>query len=185
LEIRHLVEIALHTQLSQFKQVLSDHEIPENVKELILSGLLEYPDHLSETFELFKTAWRTEKFLRDNFQYIPPTTVKLGHGTFQYVSVIETVKKLREDKTFQNMRKPCQSEQSSAHGDGFLLEDIEDGLLFKENKFFLRHPNALRKENTVTNFSFLNVLNGGGHPKMCFSPGKILGTPLNVNFIVQ
>jgi hypothetical protein len=147
--IGHLVEIALHTQLSQFKQVLSDHEIPENVKELILSGLLEYPDHLSETFELFKTDWRTEKFFRDNFQYIPPTTVKLGHGTFQYVSVIETVKKLSEDKTFQNMRKPC---QSFAHGDGFLLEDIEDGLLFMENKFFQKHPNALRTENTVTNF---------------------------------
>jgi hypothetical protein len=153
-EIRHLVSTAVNTKLTQFRQILSEQNVPEDMRNSILSSLQECPDHVSDTFEQFKTAWRAEKFLRDNFQYISPTTVKLGCGTFQYVSVIETVNRVRGDKTFQSMRKQRHSAHRTEDEDGFLLEDVEDGLLFKENKFFLKNPNALRKEFCIIFFCF-------------------------------
>jgi len=136
------VDTALLTRTQKLKQVLSQHGVSEDMKNSIISALLECHDHVSETFELFKTRWRVESYLQDNFHYIPPRTVKLGSGTFQYVSVAETVNKIRADKTFKSVKKP---EQAVATEDGFLLRDIQDGLLFKENKFFKENPNALRK----------------------------------------
>ncbi len=145
-EIHSLVRTAVNTKLAQFRQLLNEHHVPEHVTSSILSSLQESRDHLSDTFEQFRTPWRAERFLRDNFQYISPTTVKLGHGTFQYVSVIETLNRVRGDKTFQTSRKRQRSQQSAEAGDGFLLEDVEDGLLFKDNNFFKKNPSALRKK---------------------------------------
>jgi hypothetical protein len=143
-EIRNLVDTALCTKTSQLKLVLGEHNIPENTRDSILSSLRDFHDNISETFDLFKTAWRVESYLRDNFNYIPPTTVKLGSGTFQYVSVKETLNKILQDKTFQRSRN-LRHRAVGGGVDGFLLEDIEDGLLFKENKFFQKNQDALRK----------------------------------------
>jgi hypothetical protein len=147
-EIGHLVDIAVHTQLDQFRQVLDEHGISANLKDSILSSMKGRDDHVRQTFELFKTAKRTENYLKKNFHYVPPTTVKLGNGTFQYVSIVETLKQIESDKTYQRMKKQRNSHYGSP-GEGFLLEDIEDGLLLKENKFFRRHPNAMRKGNVL------------------------------------
>jgi hypothetical protein len=144
MEIGHLVDCALISKMDQVRQLLNEHGVPEEKKGVILSCLKSRDDPISKTFELFKTAKLTESYLRDNFNYVPPTTVKLGSGTFQYVSVIETLKKIRGDKTFQKMQKQRYSHHGD--GDGFLLEDIEDGLHFKDNKFFVKNPNAMRKE---------------------------------------
>jgi hypothetical protein len=141
-EVADIVETAVTTKLKQFRKVLSEHDVPDTVRLAIFSSLDKEPDYASETFHMFKTVRLTEKYLRDNFDYIPPTTVKLGSGSFQYVSIIETLNKIQADKTFQQMKK-----QRSSHygeGEGFLLEDIEDGMIFKENKFFLQNPEALR-----------------------------------------
>ncbi len=81
-EIRNLVDTALRTKTQQFKQVLSEHDVPEVTIESICSSLGEFHDHVGDTFELFKTPWRVESYLRDNFHYIPPKTMKLGSGTW-------------------------------------------------------------------------------------------------------
>jgi hypothetical protein len=141
-EIGHIVDKALATKLEQLRTVLCDNEIPEHVVRSIFAGLQDSTDYVRETFELFKSVKLTEKYLRDNFKYIPPTTVKLGSGTFQYVSIRETLNKIETDHTFQRMKKKRNPHRGD--GEGFLLEDIEDGLLFKESKFFLKNPDALR-----------------------------------------
>lgn len=146
-EISHLVDTALRTKTSQLKQVLCEHNIQEDMRTSILSSMQDFHNHVGETFDLFKTPWRIESYLRENFHYIPPTTVKLGNGSFQYVSIKETLKKIQEDKTFQHSRNTGNRAVREEDIDGFLLKDIEDGLLFKENKFFQKNPDALRKEN--------------------------------------
>jgi hypothetical protein len=108
-----------------------------------------------------------ESYLRQNFAYVQPTTVKLGSGSFQYVSVRETLEKVRADKTFQTLRKPrniCEDDT-----DGFLLEDVEDGLNFKENKFFQKHPDAMRLEKIPKYHFMLQILG----PKGCFQVIRI------------
>jgi hypothetical protein len=142
MEIGHLVDTALHTQIDKFRQVLDEHDVAENIKNSILSNLKDQDDFVSKTFECFKTVKLVESYLRQNFAYVQPTTVKLGTGTFQYISIRETLEKIKADKTFQRLRKPrniCED-----NPDGFLLEDVEDGLHFKENKFFLENPDAMR-----------------------------------------
>jgi hypothetical protein len=133
-----------------FRNVLEEHNVPDLLKESIFSSLLKKEDLVSKTFELFRTAKLTESFLRDNFHYVPPTTIKLGSGSFQYISVKETLKKVRADKTFQQLKKRNPSDNLCPDGEGFLLEDIDDGLLFKENKFFRKNPDAMRKEKLLS-----------------------------------
>jgi hypothetical protein len=151
-EICHLVNTALRTKTAQFQQVLSEHGVSDDTKDSIFSTIRELHDPVTKTFELFKTPWRVESYLRENFQYIPPKTVKLGSGTFQYVSIKETVNRIREDKTFQKSRK-VHHRVEDANSEGFLLEDIEDGLHFKNNTFFLQHPSALR--NRILKYLFI------------------------------
>jgi len=150
------VKTALHTKVSQLKEALNEQNVSLPLQESILSSLQEYTDPVSDTFELFKTPWRIEKFLREHFQYIAPTTVKLGEGHFQYVSVVDTVNRIRGDKSFQQ-RKKQRSNHHNTDGEGFLLEDIEDGLLFKDNEFFKQHPDALRKETVVYFILYLDI----------------------------
>jgi hypothetical protein len=148
-EISHIVDSALVSKVDQFRKALNAHSVSEEIKDSIFSTMNSSDDPISTTFQLFKTSKLTESYLRDNFSYVPPTTIKLGSGTFQYVSVVETLKKIREDKTFRTMRKKRNSHHGD--GDGFLLQDIEDGLHFKDNKFFLKYPNAMRKEFEICN----------------------------------
>lgn len=137
------METAVASKVNQFRKVLHEHDVPEDVRTSIMSGLQGEPDYVRETFEMFKTVKKTEKYLRDNFSYIPPTTVKLGSGSFQYVSIVETLEKVQADQTFQKMKKQ-RRHTPGGDGDGFLIEDIEDGLLYKKSDFFLRNPEALR-----------------------------------------
>ena len=177
-EIQHLMDTALRTKTAQLKQVLSEHGVPEDTKDSIFSSMGQFHDHITETFQLFKTPWRVESYLQQHFDYIAPKTVKLGSGSFQFVSVKETVNRIREDKTFRTSRKVQQSVEDSS-GDGFILEDIEDGLHFKKNKFFQKHPNALRNRSFEI---FILFRKGGGrvggnvthNGRQCCGSGLIL-----------
>jgi hypothetical protein len=141
-EIGQLVDTAINTKLMQLKKIVSEQNLPENVVGNIFSSLGECEDPVSNTFKLFKTPKLVESYLKANFHYVAPTTVKLGSGTFQYIPVTETLAKVQGDTTFQRMRKRHSSQIGD--GEGFLLEDIDDGLIFKENRFFLQNPNALK-----------------------------------------
>jgi hypothetical protein len=145
-EIAHLVQTALKCKEETFRRILEENEVPENLKQSILTGVQNEDDLVCKIFDNFKTAKLTEGFLRDNFHYVPPTTIKLGSGSFQYISIRETLKKIREDKTFQQMKKRRPVHDLCEDSEGFLLEDLDDGLLFKKNPFFQRHPEAIREK---------------------------------------
>jgi hypothetical protein len=141
-DFKALVEIALHQQMEQFVSILYEHNIPG--VSSILACLDSSNNVVIQTFNLFKSPKLIESYLRDNFHYIPPTTVPLGKGSFQFIPPSKILKKVLADKTFQKMRQGSNN-ISAEQPDGFLLEDICDGLAFKENKFFISNPTALRE----------------------------------------
>jgi len=104
----------------------------------IFSQVNSSQDHVRETFDLFRTPFRIEKYMEKNFHLVLPQRVPLGSGDFQYVSVVNLLKEVVADKSFQKVRQRRKTSEED------VLEDVEDGLFFKNHEFFLKNPNALR-----------------------------------------
>lgn len=140
-EISALVNIASQTRDSIFVTALHAHSIPGETTKSIMQTLRSKTDIFQETFEKFRTVKKVESYLTENFPYVKPKTFKLGDGSFQYVSIVETLKKITGDKTFQKFKKTTNSPQDDG---ATLMADIEDGLAFKESEFFRINPGALK-----------------------------------------
>jgi hypothetical protein len=156
-ELSALVQIALRTQMDRFRTSLDENNLSDELKNSIMFALGKGENPVNKAFDSFKSPKLIMGYLRDNFNFIPPTTVKLGAGSFQYISVIEVLKKIRADKTYQQMKiQPAHS--ITRDEDDFLIEDIQDGLLFKNNKFFLDNPEAIRRGTLTLLFSLTHCL---------------------------
>jgi hypothetical protein len=138
-EIAALVDIATQTRDNVFVGALQDHNISDTVTESIMNSIRKQEDIVKGTFKYFQTPKKAESYLMENFTCIKPRTVKLGEGSFQYISIIDTLKAVTRDKTFQKFGKTCVSKDN-----GDLLSDIEDGLSYKESQFFRINPRALK-----------------------------------------
>lgn len=166
-EVRFLVDLALNSQISQLQEVLDSQNLQEDVRQSILFDVRNRQGFVSETFDRFRTSKLIEGYLRDNFDYLPPRTLSLGSGSFQYIPIIDTLKKIQADRTFQKMKNLHAQRSPVIDSDGFLLEDIQDGLVFKENKFFLENPDALKLILYSDIVQVTNPLAGNKHKIFC------------------
>ena len=89
---------------------------------------------------------KRSKFISENFNVVNPLEiilnpdeVKMGlpKDCIHYIPIRESLKVLLEDKTFN---KAFEEHRNVDKKSG--LEDIKDGLAFKENEFFKENPNA-------------------------------------------
>jgi len=145
-EFSALVEIALKTKLKQFHGALAENGLEDSVIESVLSHLKSCDEYVGSTFSLFSSAKLIEKYLQENFDYIPPTKITLGSGSFQFIPPSKILKKILSDQTYQKMQKKKNTQSAEeSDTDSFLIEDISDGLLFKNNTYHISNPDALRK----------------------------------------
>lgn len=139
-----LVEHASKSKTEQFKMAMMDEGIPDITVATVMSSVSGGEELIRETFDLFSSSKRIEKYFEENFDYVKPKTVSLGNGTFQYVPVRKLLQKIVADKTFQKHRKTLQETIDDDDGEDRLLQDVEDGLLYQNNNFFKTNRDALR-----------------------------------------
>jgi hypothetical protein len=153
-EIKTLVSIALASKTDLFKGVMKSKGIDAAMVDSIMQVIAECDDHLLKTFELFRNPKCIETYITEEFPYVKPTTVALGSGSFQYVSITEILKKIKNDKSFQKLRKKVEVQNTDVEETmDFCLRDVDDGLLMRSSKFHLTYRDAFRLGNITINQS--------------------------------
>jgi len=111
--------------------------IPEEDKNDLISTLEDNP--FIRLQEELKSYYKIHQHTIKMPTYIAPQEIKLPPNdngrifTFQYVSVVDTIKAVLSDPDFK---------QATASTDG-LLRDVIDGSAYKNNKFFQKNPDAV------------------------------------------
>ncbi|XP_043472523.1 uncharacterized protein LOC122505125 [Leptopilina heterotoma] len=104
----------------------------------------------------FETNYKRRKFYKKHFTYVKPELVSLGKirgkkAHFHYVPIIETLKALFKNKSFDiNLKLPQNDTQ--------ILKDFTDGLMFKSNPYFLENPEALQIILYTDSFEVVNPI---------------------------
>lgn len=138
-EVAELTRMVVTEKRESFLEGLRANGIREETTAAIMATVDSKDDTISETFEKFVSGRSIEKYLKDNFHYIEPKSVPLPKGgDFQYVSILETLKKITRYRTFQAVLK-----QKVVVNDGS-IRDLEDGTNFKLSEYFRKNPNALK-----------------------------------------
>jgi hypothetical protein len=137
-QLQALTKMAVGEKMAQVKAALAACNISDSCQDRILSTIAASEDTVSDTFELFKTPWRIKRYMEENFNLVLPEEISLGEGSFQYIPIVKLLKKVTADKTFQKLRR------TSTERSEDLLEDVEDGRLFKRQTFFVDNPEALK-----------------------------------------
>jgi len=144
-EIKALLAMALTNNTANFKSAMNDNDVDSVTVDAVLQSVASCDHLVSGTFELFSTAKRIEKYMTENFNYIEPARVPLGNGEFQYVSIIDTLKKITADRSFQKLRKVYKVSRTDEDKElDFCLSDLEDGVQLRNSPYFRSHPDALR-----------------------------------------
>lgn len=141
-EVMALMELSSKSIVDHFKMAMREKEIPETTANAVILSASAGESRIQETFQLFSNPNRIEKYFEKNFDYVKPHTVSLGKGSFQYIPVRKLLKKIVEDKTFCKHRKVLPP--PSNPDDDSVLQDLEDGLLFKTSQSFISNRDALR-----------------------------------------
>ncbi len=139
-ELEALTKIAVAEKTKQFRKALDSHNISSESQKSIFATLNTYEDPISATFETFRSPFRIERYMEDNFNLVLPTRIQLGAGDFQYVPIIKLLKKITADKNFIKGRQSA----NAATRSNDILQDIHDGRHFKNSSFFQANPEALR-----------------------------------------
>ena len=136
-----LREKSLRIALSKIPQV-EKHQIEKVVSESILK------DPMVESLNELNTSYKRIKFIQENFKYVHPVEIVLNKEEvasgkpkecFHYVSVVECLKQLIEDKTFVKVQE---MERENGMEAAHIVKDIKDGIAFKKNKYFQENPEA-------------------------------------------
>jgi hypothetical protein len=136
-EIETLTQIAVSEKTKQFRKAMDFYGISSECQANILSQVNEYEDHVQATFQLFRSPFLIKRYLEEHFHLVLPKKLKLGDGEFQYVPIIKVLQKIAADKNFQQLRNSKKTRND-------LLEDVQDGLHFKNLAFFKENPDALK-----------------------------------------
>ena len=98
-----------------------------------------------DPFKVARDALESEKsrlnFIKDKFEHIEPETIYLDKKqgeSYQYVSLLKSMKVLLEDETFlkQKQTDPYFAEEG-------IYQDVRDGEFYKSNPFFSSNPEAV------------------------------------------
>ena len=94
------------------------------------------------------SEYKRTNYLKENFKYVEPREIifnpkeakegKEPKAVMHYVPIIETVKNLVQDPTFLDV-----SESSFSNNQDSVLRDVKDGLMYKNNQYFIDNPEAL------------------------------------------
>lgn len=108
--------------------------------------------------KLFGTSHKRYKFYKENFAYVEPIQIPLGNAKgknifFHYVPIKETLKKLFYNKSLSDQL----IFQNPNHEDN-VLKDFTDGIVFKENIFFKKNPDAIQLILYQDSFEVVNPL---------------------------
>jgi hypothetical protein len=143
--LKSLVTIAYANKKEHYISAMSTAGIQELTVKNVVDSVAASEDIVIQTFDLFKNVQCIEKYMTNNENYVAPVTVNLGEGQFQHISVIETLKRIKADPSFKNVRK-LPKERSDAEDDNleFCLKDVDDGRRIREIPFFKSNPDALR-----------------------------------------
>lgn len=104
--------------------------------------------------------------------YLEPQEIFLGYNnnkscSFQYISIIESIKCLLNNKTVKNLLQYSRTQNKH-------FTDFFDGSLFKKRQFFIDHPEALQIILFQDEFQIVNPLGTATHKN------KMLGVYFNL-----
>ena len=136
-----------HMGVDITKQQIEKNLSQEGVENIKIKDILEKvgkDDPFLKAQEHLEKENKRLKFIQEAFENTPPMTIRLNPQyepkaeTYQYVSLISSLKQLIEDETFilQKNSNPYFAE------DG-VVKDVRDGKNFRENSFFQENPDAV------------------------------------------
>ena len=121
--------------------------ISETDIEKVLSDVADSDAFLSAQKSL-DSGYKRLQYLKNNFTYVEPVEIifnpnevkkgKEPKAVMHYVPVIQTVKNLVQDSTFLEV-----AENKFVDNSKSVLRDVKDGLIYKNNQFFIENPEAL------------------------------------------
>lgn len=133
-------EAALRKSLSKIPS-LTTAQIEQIVLENAEDPFLKAQEELSSEF-------KRNKFMEENFKFVKPLEIVLNKDEVKngahkdcihYVPIIEALKALVEDESFNKMI--LMAEEEDVHED--TLKDVRDGTAYKKNLYFRHNPDAL------------------------------------------
>lgn len=105
-----LGELTSSSMLSKVQSVLQRNQVEKSVYDEISGGFEE--NVLKQSLSILDTQWKRDQYYMKNFDYIPPKEFSLGRNeshklcTFQYVSIIHSLKRLLQNETFESGHEP-------------------------------------------------------------------------------
>ena len=114
-----------------------DKIVSENTKD----------DFLSAQEEL-TSEFKRKKYIEDNFKFIPPKEIILNpeevkaglpKDCFHYISLLDSLKVLGEDDSFQYILSP----ENQDLKDSLSICDLKDGNVYRMSPYFRKNPDAL------------------------------------------
>ena len=131
------------------KSLESLPNITELQVDTIVKESIHDDDYLKAQQDL-SSAFKRNKFVQDNFHYVPPQEyvlnpeeVKRGarKDVIHYVDVKDSFKTLLEDKSLVEVLK-CEKNKARVRDSSEVLRDFCDGSAYRDNPFFRNNPGA-------------------------------------------
>ena len=122
---------------------LSIDEVNKVVSDVV------HDDFFLKAQKELNTEYKREKFVQEKFNYCSPMEILLNksevakglkNDIIHYVPLKDSIRALLEDKSYLHM---MQNQSNAPAKDADKIEDIQDGTLYKTNKFFIQNPLAL------------------------------------------
>ena len=162
-----MVEERSFEEIKMLKKSLSKVPgITENEIHRVLDDF-QSEDVFLEAQRKLDSEYKRVQFLKDNFVYVEPEEIVLNprqvkesqapKAVVHYVSVIETVKNLVEDASFNEM---IEKESESIHTEK-KIRDVKDGQLYKNQSFFKENPGAFTMMLYSDAIELVNPLGAG------------------------
>ncbi|CAB4006554.1 Hypothetical predicted protein [Paramuricea clavata] len=163
-----------HIEKKMKEKLISDTDINDITEEFSANDIF---DTVHADKGPLSTEYRRKQFYKENFSYVNPIAICLGHDKdnikrhFEYVPVIETIENLLKDSSVkEQFQNPLPSQEG-------VLRDFMDGCVAKQNLLFIELPNAIKIILYQDSFEVVNPL-GSAKKKH-----KILGVYLTLGNI--
>ena len=127
--------------------ILQENNVDEKVIEQV-TGVVEEDEYISAMKQL-DTPYKRDQFIELNFKYVPPREIVLNplefkqgkapKDSYQYISILEGVRTLFQDKTFLEVLERSRKEVNS---DIDSIEEIRDGRIIQNLTYLKKNPDA-------------------------------------------
>ena len=170
-EVFTLPVSSIQTILTDFREIfsLSNDALRQSLCDLLksnnidqslvtkLSGIIDNT-MFEQAMEYLNSDFKRKTFITTNFPFVQPVTYSLGRNAkneickYEYVPILETLKvMLGKEDLLSQVLHPRDSREG-------ILQDFEDGQIFKNNGLFQTSPNALQIDLYYDDFEIVNPL---------------------------